>query len=238
MSTFAPTDLALVAPLTLSEAKRTLETPFATKDERESAIGYLEEIHDLPAISRTSYHYGAACILLAMYSTKDTTVRRTYAYKCLGEVRKNVKKMKMIDEEEPFTDEYSVSEQVFKGLEKMARLALNLIGNELRRARAEGKLLEPKQVNTGHAKKKKKVSWGGISAYEGDEDYDDDDGDDDYDKEEEEGEAGALGHEPEDFVNVYECGEKAEERHEAFFGEFHHDARSTNTKWPGVIDSL
>ncbi|KAH9216877.1 hypothetical protein DL95DRAFT_459692 [Leptodontidium sp. 2 PMI_412] len=240
MSAFAPTDLALVAPLTFSEvtrAKRTLETPSTTKDERETAIGCLEEIYELPTTSRTSYHYGAACCLLAMYSTQDTNVRRSYAHKCLTEARKKLKKNPTTDTE-PFQDEYSVSEQIFKGLQKMARLALDMIGNDVRRARAEGKLLEPKQVETGHVKKKKKVSWGGIAAYEGDEDYDDaddDDDNDDDDDEEEDGETGALGDEHESFVKVYE---DEEERREAGFGEFHHDAKTMDTKWPGIIDSL
>ncbi|KAH7342734.1 hypothetical protein BKA65DRAFT_552352 [Rhexocercosporidium sp. MPI-PUGE-AT-0058] len=202
MYTSAPTDMALVAPLTYSEvtrasiekAKFTLESPSSTAEEREFAISELEEIYALPTTSRTNYHFGCVCYLLAMYSPKDIMARKNYAYKCLAEVRKKLSKISG-DKKEPFKDEYSVSEQLFKGLQKKARLALEKIGTEVRRARAEGKLLEPKWETHHVKKKKKKVSWGGADIYDDDEDYqDEDDEDDDYEGEGEgEGEGGFLG---------------------------------------------
>jgi hypothetical protein len=56
--------------------------------------------------------------------------------------------------------EHSVSEQVFRGVQKMAGVALEKIGEETRRARREGKLGKsqespPKKVETRQVKKKK-----------------------------------------------------------------------------------
>ncbi|KAL2075596.1 hypothetical protein VTL71DRAFT_539 [Oculimacula yallundae] len=186
-------NLSIYEPIraTIEQAKRTLVSPTAAKDDREWAILDLEEIYNsAPAKNITPYHFACVCSILAVHSPAGIYARNTYARKCLAEAKKKLKKVRTDSYDMgPLRDEFSITEQIFKGLQKQATIELEKIAKEMRALRLENKLVgntpspSPKKVRARHVMKKKKVSWGRVKDLHEDEDGDDEGGEHDEDYE-------------------------------------------------------
>ncbi|KAK0125422.1 hypothetical protein ONS95_000562 [Cadophora gregata] len=175
---------------TLEDAKVVLESPNCPNEDRALVLSYLKEIYNAAEDHRTLYHFLCACYLLSVYSTENLATRKMYATKVETESKKQIKKLTLhMDKAD---NEFRVSIQIYEGLKNMAIKSSDRIGQEVRKALAEGKSIgEVKKDGSGeeeetrHVKKKKRVLWGRVEKYSDDEEERDGgrgDGQDDHEE--------------------------------------------------------
>lgn len=130
---------------------------------------YIKEIYDSDEEHRTLYHYLCACYLLSVHSTENLVTRKMYAKKVENESKKQLKKLSL--HMDTALNELNISVQIYEGLKEKAVKAMDGIGEEIRKAIAEGKdvgVLEMVEKETRHVRKKKRVSWGRVDEYSDD----------------------------------------------------------------------